>query len=131
MSLEDRNILIVETARDNPNLTHQQIAESFSLTRQSVTTILNKYGYKKFKVIHRCTVCKIQIDRKASRCRSCYLESKKYTIKCAFCGDIYVYYGAVATTKRHYDKKRKTENRFCSMKCSGSYLGRNFGNGSK
>lgn len=131
MTLKERNELIVKIAQDNPEIPQKELATRFGVTRQRISMIFKEYGYKKPKKIYRCHICKVQVDNNRNRCRPCYLESKKYTIVCAFCDNKYTYYGRAATVKRTYDRKRKTENRFCSAKCAGAYLGTNFGKGSK
>ena len=131
---------------ENSFVTLSDIGKQLGISRQRVHQIIlrnnNSVGiYKSVKPIvrHRpiakkyyCLDCdkKLLGIRKSNRCNSCSVKSNSITATCGTCGNEFTLLGRQASARRANVKfgiVKHSENIFCSKKCSGKFIGNNYG----
>jgi len=110
---------VQQMRQNNPNIKAIDMAREIGVTRERVRQVLKSLELStNFRRKWFCRDCGKRVARYATRCKACYIESRYTFYTCEECG----------ATKRIYiaDLKR-LHPRFCSQKCQGKWLGRNYG----
>ena len=129
VSKEERNQQIISLCRNNPRLTLQAIAVMFGLSREWVRKILLSAGIKTSrqrvygKVKQRiCPECH-GVKSKGKLCRSCYMKTRRVSLRCDNCGTPFPIRKAYLLT---LVVKKNQRNFFCSVPCYKEYLRHKF-----
>ena len=126
---------------ESPYITLADIAKQLGISRQRVHQVIernNKLGINPI-VRHRplakryyCEGCNKQLQgkRKTNKCASCLVEDNSITAVCGTCKNEFKLVGRQASVRRanvNFGTIKHPENIFCSKKCSGAFIGNNYG----
>jgi len=113
--------------RENPRMKGVEIARIVGVSRERVRQFLGNQNAC-VPVIKLCPLCgrKTPTNHQKYCSRECWMKSKRVTLTCDVCGENFTLRGS---EYRASLRVRKLKMRFCSRKCNGHWLGKNFGVG--
>lgn len=125
---KEQNRLIIKCRDENPQYTGAYIAEKFGITRERIRQILNKAHRKttecRYGTRQICPKCGGRKSGNSLMCTSCSLADRRTKISCLTCGKLFDMSKKLVIFRIN---KRNQKHFFCSQRCHGIWLAKNFG----